>query len=128
MADDDGKTRNDPNGDGDLDRLRSLGDRLNRARTSGHSRTNRGSSGRPSDMGPALRMSTEFIAGVIAGGAIGWFLDTWLGTMPLFLIIFMGLGTAAGVVNVIRSANAISTRAAADKGKDQGGAPPTDKV
>lgn len=128
MAEENGKTRNGPKGDGDLDRLRSLGDRLNRAQGSHKSRTNRGSSGRPSDMGPALRMSTEFIAGVIAGGAIGWFLDKWLGTMPLFLIIFLGLGTAAGVVNVIRSANALSSKAAADRGKDQGGTPPADKV
>lgn len=76
-------------------------------------------------MGPALRMSTEFIAGVIVGGGIGWFLDKWLETMPLFLIIFLGLGTAAGVVNIIRAANALSTNAGADKGNDQGGSPPT---
>lgn len=124
MTDDDGKTRSGSKDQSDLDQLRSLGERLKHAQGGSKSQGNRASSGRPSDMGPALRMSTEFIAGVIAGGGLGWFLDKWFETMPLFLIIFLGLGTAAGVVNIIRAANTLSTNAGADKGNDQGGSPP----
>ena len=39
---------------------------------------------------------------------IGFFLDRWLGTSPLFLIVFFFFGVAAGIVNVVRTANAVN--------------------
>jgi ATP synthase protein I len=51
-----------------------------------------------------FRVLSEFVAGVIAGGAIGWFLDKVFGTSPLFLLIFGMFGTAAGFWNVYRVA------------------------
>jgi ATP synthase protein I len=33
---------------------------------------------------------------------IGWYLDHWLHTLPLFLVLFVLLGGAAGVANVWR--------------------------
>jgi len=53
-------------------------------------------------MGVGLRLSTEFIAGIIAGTGLGWLLDYWLGTIPLFLILGLGLGFAAAIMNVLR--------------------------
>jgi ATP synthase protein I len=35
---------------------------------------------------------------------IGWFLDRWLGISPWGLIVFLLLGFAAGILNVMRSA------------------------
>ena len=56
-------------------------------------------------MGRALRVSAELIGGIVVGGAIGWFLDGWLGLKkPWFFILFFLLGAAAGILNVIRSA------------------------
>jgi ATP synthase protein I len=55
-------------------------------------------------MAKALRLSTELIGGIVVGGAIGWFLDKWLGTWPWLFILFFMLGSAAGMMNVVRSA------------------------
>ena len=48
-------------------------------------------------------MSTEFVAGVIAGGGLGWLFDRALGTSPWGMIVFLMLGFAAGVYNVMRA-------------------------
>ena len=42
------------------------------------------------------------------GFLIGFVLDRWLGTTPLFIIVFFFIGIAAGIVNVVRTANAVS--------------------
>lgn len=59
-------------------------------------------------MGYALRLSSEFIAGVVVGAAIGWIVDRMAGTSPWGLIIFLLLGFGAGVLNVLRSAGRIA--------------------
>ena len=38
------------------------------------------------------------------GGFIGWALDRLLGTAPWLLVLFVTLGFAAGLLNVIRAA------------------------
>lgn len=45
----------------------------------------------------------EVFVAFAVGLGIGWGLDTWLGTMPLFLIVFVLLGAAAGVLNAYRT-------------------------
>ncbi|WP_299480291.1 AtpZ/AtpI family protein [uncultured Roseibium sp.] len=55
----------------------------------------------------AMKLSSEFIAGVLVGAGIGWVADQWLGTTPFGLIIFLLLGFAAGVLNVLRSAGVV---------------------
>ncbi|GBQ66736.1 ATP synthase F0 subunit iota [Ameyamaea chiangmaiensis NBRC 103196] len=52
--------------------------------------------------GMMLRAGTEMIGGLAVGVAIGLGLDHWLGTRPLFLIVFAFLGGAAGILNVWR--------------------------
>ena len=59
-------------------------------------------------MGYALRLSGEFIAGVVVGAAIGWVVDKVAGTSPWGLVVFLLLGFGAGVLNVLRSANLIA--------------------
>ncbi len=54
------------------------------------------------DYGSGLQAGIEVVAGVGVGVLIGWGLDRWLGTMPLFLIVFFMLGAAAGVLNAYR--------------------------
>ena len=51
-----------------------------------------------------FRLSSELVAGVVVGAGIGWLLDHWLGITPWGLIVFLLLGFAAGVLNVMRSA------------------------
>ncbi|WP_238311667.1 AtpZ/AtpI family protein [Methylobacterium organophilum] len=90
---------------GDLSaRLRRLETQLERKRPSaapGHS-TRADASGGPSPLGQAMRLSTEFVAGVIAGGILGWIFDHLLGTRPWGLMIFLVLGFLTGIYNVMR--------------------------
>lgn len=50
------------------------------------------------------RIATELVAGIAVGTFIGWMLDQWLGTLPLFMIILFFLGAMAGMVNIWRMA------------------------
>ena len=56
-------------------------------------------------MGSAFRLGTELVAAVAVGTIIGFILDSWFDTKPWLIIIFFFLGTAAGILNVIRTAN-----------------------
>ena len=55
-----------------------------------------------SAMGVGLRVGVEMVAALVVGVGIGWYLDRWAQTSPLFLVIFVLLGGAAGVANVWR--------------------------
>ena len=44
----------------------------------------------------------------MVGAGIGWLLDRWLGISPWGLIVFLLLGFAAGVLNVMRSAGVVA--------------------
>jgi ATP synthase protein I len=57
-----------------------------------------------------FRLSSELVAGVLVGAAIGWALDHWLGISPWGMIVFLLLGFAAGVLNVMRAAGVLPTR------------------
>ena len=62
-------------------------------------------------MALGFRLSSELVAGVLVGAALGWGIDRLLSTSPFGLIVFLLLGFAAGVVNVVRSAVAASGKA-----------------
>lgn len=53
-------------------------------------------------LGVGMRAGVEVVSALAVAVAIGWGLDRWLHTLPLFLIIFVLLGGAAGVANVWR--------------------------
>jgi ATP synthase protein I len=55
-------------------------------------------------MGNAFKLGTELVAAVAVGTIIGFILDTWFDTKPWLIIIFFFLGSAAGMLNVIRTA------------------------
>ena len=56
-------------------------------------------------MGSAFKLGTELVAAVAVGTIIGFILDSWFDTKPWLIITFFFLGTAAGILNVIRTAN-----------------------
>ena len=68
-----------------------------------------------------FRLSSELVAGVIVGAGLGWLVDRWFGITPWGLIVFLLLGFAAGVLNVMRSAGVVASPGIDDRlGKDQG--------
>jgi ATP synthase protein I len=52
--------------------------------------------------GVGLQVGIELVAGVVGGALLGFALDRWLGTAPLFLIVFFMLGAVAGTANAYR--------------------------
>ena len=90
-------------------RFQRLGERLDDL---GHSRPSDSQSAArtasdPSAIARGFRLSIELVAGVLVGAAIGWLLDWWLGISPWGMIVFLLLGFAAGVLNVMRAAGVI---------------------
>jgi ATP synthase protein I len=55
-----------------------------------------------------FRLSSELVAGVVVGAGLGWLVDRGLGISPWGLIVFLLLGFAAGVLNVMRSAGVVT--------------------
>ena len=63
---------------------------------------------RASAMAIGLRLSSELVAGVLGGAALGWGFDRLLSTSPWGLIVFLLLGFTAGVINVMRAAGVMA--------------------
>jgi ATP synthase protein I len=95
-------------------RLGSLDERLsdirdNRKNETGQSGNEQDSAqARASAMAIGLRLSSELVAGVLAGAALGWGFDRLLSTSPWGLIVFLLLGFVAGVMNVMRTAGVMA--------------------
>jgi ATP synthase protein I len=95
-------------------RLGSLDHRLSEIRDSRKIET--GQSGNEQDaaqakasaMAMGLRLSSELVAGVLVGAALGWGFDRLLSTSPWGLIVFLLLGFTAGVFNVMRAAGVMA--------------------
>jgi len=49
-----------------------------------------------------FRVLVEFVTAIVIGPVIGWQIDAWFSTGPVFLIIFLIVGVAAGMLNVYR--------------------------
>ena len=58
--------------------------------------------------GQAMKLSSEFIAGVAVGAGMGWGIDRFAGTSPWGLVVFLLLGFVAGVLNVLRSVGKVA--------------------
>ena len=61
-----------------------------------------------SAMAVGFRLSSELVAGVLVGAAIGWGFDRLLSTSPWGFIVFLLLGFTAGVINVMRTAGVMA--------------------
>ncbi|HLH94277.1 MAG TPA: AtpZ/AtpI family protein [Xanthobacteraceae bacterium] len=90
-------------------RLQRLGERLGQHQSDRPSEIDRGpgANADPSALAFGLRLSAEFVAGIVVGGAIGWLMDRWLGTTPWGLIVWLLLGFAAAILNMMRAAGVV---------------------
>jgi ATP synthase protein I len=93
-------------------RLGSLDHRLSKIEGSRKIRTDPSgdeqAQAKASAMAVGLRLSSELVAGVLGGAALGWGFDRLLSTSPWGLIVFLLLGFTAGVINVMRSAGVMA--------------------
>ena len=70
------------------------------------------------------RMVIELVAGIAIGFGVGYGLDVLLGTIPIFLVLFVLLGFAAGVRTMLRTAREVQedqVAHAARKKRDEDG-------
>lgn len=74
----------------------------------------------------AWRMVIEMVAGLLIGFGIGYGIDRFFGTLPIFLVIFTGLGLAAGIRVMLRSAREVEAKQAARAAAAQDGTGATD--
>jgi ATP synthase protein I len=95
-------------------RLGNLDQRLSKIRDSRKTGTDQSGNeqdnpqARASAMAMGFRLSSELVAGVLAGAALGWGFDRLLSTSPWGLIVFLLLGFTAGVINVMRAAGVMA--------------------
>ncbi|MEO1693875.1 MAG: AtpZ/AtpI family protein [Pseudomonadota bacterium] len=84
-------------------RSKALGDELDAFKGRPSSIREKPSAG-TSPLGQALRMAVDPVVGVLFGLGVGLMADNAFGTKPLCLIIGLVLGGAAGMWNLVRSA------------------------
>jgi ATP synthase protein I len=106
-----GKRKQTPDDEAALSaRLQRLGERLKQASQPSENGSGPRQAADASAVARGFRLSTELVGGVVVGALIGWLLDRWLGISPWGLIVFLLLGFAAGVLNVMRAAGVVDER------------------
>lgn len=82
--------------------LEALERRLNEAKAKHEKPENEQMDG--SLLGMAWRLSTELVVAVLVGTGLGHLLDKFFGTSPWILLLGLGFGFAAGIMNTLRVA------------------------
>ena len=83
-------------------RLKSLDERLARAKTDEAIRSGEGREEGAENYRLGNRVLAELIGGMVGGALIGWVLDRLFNTSPGFLLGMLFLGIAAAFRNIIR--------------------------
>jgi ATP synthase protein I len=55
-------------------------------------------------IGALSSVGLSFVLAIVLGAWFGYLLDKWLGTGPVFFLLFFVLGMVAGALNVYRAA------------------------
>ncbi len=61
-------------------------------------------------MARGMKLVSEFVAGILAGGVLGWLIDRFTGIQPFGLLIGLMFGFAAGLRNLYRATQNQSVR------------------
>ena len=103
----------------DPEKLKELENRLAKARAANAPKTVKEEHHTMANM--AWRMVIELVAGIAIGFGIGFGLDWLFGTMPIFLILFIGLGMVAGIRTMMRTADEVQKMHTAQAAEDKEG-------
>ena len=97
-------TQSGPDDDPDQKRLDELGRKIEAVREQ-QPKAEPASSGR---LNVVYRLSTEFVAAVFVGLALGWGFDALTGWKPIRIVVLSMLGIGAAFHNVFRAARQLS--------------------
>ena len=103
----------------DPEKLKELENRLAKARAANAPKTVKEEHHTMANM--AWRMVIELVAGIAIGFGIGFGLDWLFGTIPIFLILFIGLGMVAGIRTMMRTADEVQKMHMAQAAEDKEG-------
>ncbi|MGB1360759.1 MAG: AtpZ/AtpI family protein [Alphaproteobacteria bacterium] len=88
-----------PNDD-DLKSLNDLNDKINAIKSKNVEKEKVSTKG----VGVGMKIATDMLSGLLVGVFIGYQLDTYFQTKPLWLIVFLIIGLGAGIRNVMKTA------------------------
>lgn len=92
-------------------RLDALGDKLKafEEKRQGGRKPDQNDDASATEMNAGARAGMELVVSVVAGCALGYGLDRWLGTAPWLMILFLFLGMGAGFMSVYRINNKLDS-------------------
>ena len=93
-----------------LERIKALEARISKAKGDIGPKVSTGAGGAFSQGEVAWRMVIELVSGMLLGLSIGYGLDVWFQTLPVFLVIFALLGFAAGVKTMLGTAREMAAK------------------
>ncbi len=102
-------------------RVSSLEERLENAQNRERIKARHRNKGPDENQRLGARVLSYLIGGVAGGFILGWLFDTWLGTTPLFLLLFFFLGTGVAFRKIYVISAQSSKAAQANKPNDDQG-------
>ncbi len=97
------------------DDLKNLGERLDKARKVEEEKAPKPKTRGDRSMARAYKVGIELMVAMFVGLAVGFFVDKYLETTPLFILIFFFLGVAAGFRNVYKAAQMMGNQSSSDE-------------
>lgn len=97
------------------DNLKTLEDKIKDFQKTTDGKKGRNADSESNNISDGMRAGAELIVPILVAGFIGYHIDTWLETKPLFLIIFLLLGMGSGFFNVYKITQGIDNHGKNDK-------------
>lgn len=69
-------------------------------------------------LGYGMQMAMDLVLAPVFGAGIGWVIDRYAGTKPVFLLVLLGLGIAAGITNLVRTYRQMQAEVGGNIGSD----------
>ena len=85
------------------DQLNQVSEKIDEIKSRNKKNDNKQKQLRGRQISIAMRISIELIISIIIGATLGWYIDKWFDTKPIFFIIFLILGIMSGIKTAITS-------------------------